>query len=533
MKKILSLILLAICFDAVGQNPSIIPQPVQVNLRNGIFPLDKLTFKCDNEFAAQAEFIKKELGSKKIVCTTLTTKSTPTFSILTDRKISPEGYRLQITPTQIRIYASRAAGAHYGVMSLLQLIDTQQGALQCMTIEDEPRYAWRGFMLDEARHFFGKQKVLQILDLMSYFKLNKFHWHLSDSEGWRIEIKAYPKLTTIGGAGYWSNLNSDEVNFYTQDDIKEVVAYAAARNIEIIPEIDMPGHATAANRAYPEYSGGKTPEFPDFTFNPGKEQTYTFLTNILREVGELFPSSYLHIGGDEVAFGIEAWNSDPDVQALMKKNGYTLLRQAEHYFFDRMSDSVRAIGKQLVGWDELIEAQSELSTTIMWWRHNKPEVLKESLERGYKTILCPRVPNYLDFIQHSDHKWGRIWSGEFGPLERVYSFPDDKIGGMNIDPAAMKNIVGLQANLWTERVHYKQRLDYMIWPRLCAVAESAWSPASKKDFKSFEQRLEPIYKKLEKMDIYYFYHQEPSRHPEAMGRERDNAIRETPVIIND
>lgn len=221
-----------------------------------------------------------------------------------------EGYRLIIAPEQIQIKGGSPAGVFYGIQTLLQLL--ANGELRCGTIADAPRYEWRGYMLDEARHFSCEKRVKQILELMAYYKMNRFHWHLTDAQGWRIEIKQYPKLATIGGEGCHSDPDTP-AQYYTQEQIRDIIAYARERHIEIIPEIDMPGHATAANKAYPEYSGGGTEEHPEFTFNVGKEETYTYLTNILKEIAALFPSPYLHIGGDEVAYGIKAWETDPYV----------------------------------------------------------------------------------------------------------------------------------------------------------------------------------------------------------------------------
>lgn len=323
---------------------------------------------------------------------------------------------------------------------------------------------------------------------MAYYKLNKFHWHLTDEPGWRIEIKKYPRLTSVGGKGNWSDPNCQDVRFYTQEEIREIVAYAAERHIEVIPEIDMPGHATAANNAYPEYSGGGTPEHPDFTFNVGKEDTYSFLTDILREVAALFPSPYLHIGGDEVAYGIKAWLTDPDVQALMKREGMKEVREAERYFMHRMVDSVHALGKVLVGWDELLDLNvSSKETIIMWWRHDRINQLKKSLAGGYTTVMCPRRPLYFDFIQYQGHKWGRVWAG-FCPLEDVYAFPDKGLGAWNIPADQLSHIQGIQANVWTERMHTIKRLDFMTFPRLCALAEAAWTQSCLKDYVSFTKK---------------------------------------------
>src|SRR5690606_20063675 len=235
-----------------------------------------------------------------------------------------EGYLLSVTDKKVIITGNSTAGVINGISSLLQLAASgskkdQKIVLAGWNIKDAPLYAWRGLMLDESRHFFGINKVKSILDWMALYKLNRFHWHLTDEPGWRIEIKKYPRLALVGGVGSHTDPNTP-AQYYTQDQIAEVVRYAAERNITVIPEIDMPGHATAANRAYPEFSGGGSEKYPNFTFHPGKEATYSYLTDILREVNALFPSGMLHLGGDEVSFGNQQWLSDPEVKKLMAQN---------------------------------------------------------------------------------------------------------------------------------------------------------------------------------------------------------------------
>ncbi len=500
-----------------------IPIPAVYKIEQGEYISKKFElFSSVDSLASELLFVKDGLIvlGKDVSITNREKKATLILGI--DVNISKaEAYKLVITPKIISITASTKSGIYYGVQSLLQLLETNK-KLYCGMIEDAPRYAWRGYMLDESRHFFGKEKVKEILDLMGRYKLNKFHWHLTDEPAWRIEIKKYPKLTSVGACGSWSEPNSKKCQFYTQEEIKEIIAYASRHHIEVIPEIDMPGHATAANRAYPEYSGGGVPAHPDFTFNPGKEEVYAYLTDILREVSQLFPSPYIHIGVDEVSFGIAAWKNDPYVQALMKREGMTKVKEAELYFVHRMADSIAHLGKKMMGWDEIIDTKVDpTKSTVMWWRHDKVSShLKKSIEGGYPTILCPRLPLYFDFIQHEDHKWGRTWDG-YCPLQDVYTFPDVLWEKENITIEQQKNILGLQANLWTERVHTEERLDFMTWPRLCAVAEAGWSNQSQKNYESFVVRLENELKLFDKMGISYFDHKDPLRSTEPIGCERN------------
>ena len=441
-----------------------------------------------------------------------------------------EGYRLEITRDAVVIGASDAAGAFYGVQTFLQLSDNGR-KLPCVTVIDAPRYGWRGFMRDDSRHFTGVESVKQFIDLMAYYKLNRFHWHLTDAQGWRIEIKKYPRLAEVGGIGSHSDPDSP-CAFYTQDEIRDIVDYALRRHVMIIPEIDMPGHATAANRAYPEYNGGGEGIFPDFTFNPGKEETYAYLSDILGEVAGLFPGPYMHIGGDEVAYGINAWKADPYVKALMEREGFDNVKQCERYFMNRMIAEVSHLGKTLIGWDELLDLDVDKSTNIMWWRHDKPEYLTRSLNAGYTTVMCPRKPLYFDFVQHESHSVGRIWDG-FCPLEDVYAFPDPWFESIGVTVEMQKNISGMQANAWSELMHNSERVGFMTWPRLCALAESGWTEFSNKDYKSFEKRLDDAYRLFDRLGIYYFDHRRPGRNMEPEGPVIKKKLRDSDTDYRD
>lgn len=285
------------------------------------------------------------------------------------------------------------------------------------------------------------------------------------------------------------------------------MAYAADRNIEVIPEIDMPGHASAAVRAYPELSGGGSEKHPEFTFNPAKKGTFEFLTNVLKEVAELFPSKYIHIGADEVSFGNQQWKTDKAVKALMKREDLSDLKQVERYFLNRMRDSILNLNKEVIGWDEVVENEMDNEkTTSMWWRHDKLDVLYKGLENKYKTILCPRTPMYFDFVQKEEHQFGRKWAGGFSPIEDVYIFPDLLSAEVSKNPL----VIGIQANLWTEHLDTEQRLDYMLYPRLSALAEAAWTAQNEKSFKDFKRRLPNILEIYDSYNIQYFNYFKPN-----------------------
>lgn len=320
-----------------------------------------------------------------------------------------EAYELHIKKSGIVIKASDDAGRFYALQSLNQLAEDE--TMYCGVIKDAPRFSWRGFMLDEARHFFGKEEVKQVLDMMARYKLNRFHWHLSDDQGWRVEIKAFPELTKVGGIGCYFDSNAP-ARFYTREEIREILAYAAERHIEVIPEIDMPGHASAFNRVMPALKGN------DRTVNPGKEETYTTLATIYKELADLFPGRYIHIGGDEV--NKNGWDNLPEVKALMEKEGHLVWIKAVNY-------------------------------------------MKEIYE--YKIEDNPKV-------------------------------------------------IGVQSNLWTERVITHPRREYMIYPRILALAEKAWTLDSNIDYSAFLKRVENEYKFLDKKNIHYYDFRNPARHPE-------------------
>lgn len=512
--QIVAVVCLAGLFPARAQQVRVIPRPAQVEVQQKLCRLESgQTIACPPALRGEAAFLDERLqtlGYRMEVGE----KQGRGIGLSLDTSLPEEGYTLEAAPGRVRIAGGSPAGVFYGIQTLLQQLEN--GGVRCGRIVDAPRYAWRGFMLDEARHFSGAERVKGLLDMMARYKLNRFHWHLTDAQGWRIEILRYPRLATVGGEGCHSDPDTP-AQYYTQEQIRDIVAYAAARHIEIIPEIDMPGHATASNRAYPEYSGGGSEQFPDFTFNVGKEETYAYLTDILREVAGLFPSPWMHIGGDEVAYGIEAWETDPHVQALIRREGLKGVKEAERYFMHRMTDTVRALGKRLTGWDELLDLDADRSSSvIMWWRHDKPDYLRKSLAGGYTTVMCPRKPLYFDFVQHEGHKWGRIWDG-FCPLEDVYAFPDRWLGEWGVTDDDLRHVAGIQANAWTELMHTPERVDYMLFPRLCALAESAWSQPGVKDYAGFCERLEDAFALMDRLGIYYFDPRTPERHPEPAG----------------
>lgn len=499
---------------------AVIPMPLEVTTTEDVFVLDQGAF-VHTSMSVQKETIaalskaagfELALAPMDVACAIQFLSNDPIPGDLP--KPEGEGYMIRIRPKTLIVHAATPEGHFYGLQTLIQMLEdagSKEGSLSlpCGIIRDQPRFGWRGFMLDESREFTGEAGVKKLLDEMARFKLNRFHWHLTDSAGWRIEIKSYPKLTEIGSRGSESDRRPDAPRqFYTQDQIRSIVDYAKARHITIIPEIDMPGHADAAVLAYPELGGGgylkkgSTDKWPNFTFNPAKPATLEFLDKVLGEIAELFPDAgIIHFGGDEVHFGWKKWNELPDVKALMEKEGFTTLAEVEAWFNRRMASRIRDLGFTVGGWDEI--AARELptdQTLIFWWRHDKPNVLSSSLANGYPVVLCPRRPLYFDFVQHESHQSGRRWGG-FNPLEDVYQFPDS-----NIDPTLVVNprIVGIQACLWTETTVTQERRDFMTFPRLLALSEAAWTNRGKKDMASFKTRLQQELPRLTARGIRFY-----------------------------
>lgn len=485
--------------------PPIIPLPIAYEPVGNTFSLNKNTslVVTDPSFDEEVQFLQRTLFDKKGLSLSIHSGQAVDNSIIL-RKIdrvgvNQEWYALEMNSRRITISAVTKEGLFRGITSLLHLVEvSKNNVLPCWKIEDAPRYAWRGFMLDESRHFFGKEKVKELLDQMAYYKLNRFHWHLTDEPGWRIEIKKYPLLGYVGGIGNYKDHDAAP-QFYTQEEIREVVRYAAERKIEVIPEIDMPGHATAANRAYPQFSGGGSEKHPEFTFDPGNEDTYRYLTDILKEVDMLFPSQMIHLGGDEVHYGNESWNHNEGITKLMETHSLFDLAQVEKYFMVRMADSLYVRSNLFLAWDEVVDISLPTDkSVIFWWRHDKPGQLEKALEKDYKVVLCPRIPFYFDFVQDSTHTVGRRWVEDFSDIEKVYSFSPDNM----VKKDRRGQLLGMQANLWTETVATTDRLEFMIYPRITALAEAAWGQNNNYD--DYLDRLKMQLPLFKEEGLYFF-----------------------------
>jgi len=526
MNKIYAILFFSLCVSvAFAQDTCpIIPQPLSVQRNHGAFILNNnISIQTSNkQMLSVANYLQSELLQSIHIAVPLNLQDNKQRTIILEYKggLNNEEYILSISPAAIIISGRDNVALFNGINSLLQLIlcnnTLEQGKplvqVDCWLIKDKPRYQWRGLMVDESRHFFGKQEIEKILNWMAFYKLNKFHWHLTDGSGWRLEIKNYPKLALIGGIGNNTDTNA-RASFYTQQDIEEIVSYAKERFITIIPEIDMPGHATAANRAYPEFSGGGSKKFPDFTFNPGKEGTYAYLMGIIREVDALFPSQMIHIGGDEVHFGNENWITKPEVNTLMKQNKLPDISAVEKYFDRRMADSVISLNNKVLAWDEDVEVGIPKDKSIIfWWRQDKPQILDKALSNGYQVVLCPRRPFYLNYSQDSLHVHGPFNGKQTNTSPDVYNFSLPKMSsGINNG-----QVLGLQVNLWTELVETNQRLEFLLFPRLAALAENAWTADKRKNYDDFKNRLALHYKLYDLMRLYYYNLTYPAKNGEPV-----------------
>jgi hexosaminidase len=430
--------------------------------------------------------------------------SNPPITIKTDHpEYSDEEYSLIIDPAAITIHAAHPAGIFYAHQTLFQVIATQSSnGIPCLKIHDKPRYRWRGIMLDVGRHLYSMDYLKKFIDLMASCKLNTLHWHLTEDQGWRIEIKKHPRLTEIGA---WRE-NADGTRyagFYTQDQIRELVQYAAERFITIVPEIELPGHALAALAAYPHLSCSGGPFKITDTWGvyqdvycAGKEATFTFLEDVLTEVLELFPSTFIHIGGDECPK--KRWETCPDCQARIKTQGLHDEHELQSYFVKRFDTFLTDRGRRLIGWDEILEGGLAANAAVMAWRN--PQGAINAARTGHDVVMSPVTHCYLDYYQSKSPGQPKAIGG-FLPIETVYDFdptPDD------LTPDDAKHILGGQGNIWTEYMPTEQQVDYMAFPRTLALAEALWSKKEGKNWADFSNRLPAHLDRLRALGVNYF-----------------------------
>lgn len=511
---------------------ALLPVPVSMQPLDGDFKLSESTTiivdGSNKELLQLAGYLAEELKNLTNLQIQISSEKNTTASncihLVVDATIySPqenfsskdtEAYSLDVTSGGIAIRAATPGALFYGIQTMLQLLQINKDEVLVPNVKifDYPAFSWRGAHLDVCRHFFPVTYIKKMLDAMAMHKLNVFHWHLTDDQGWRIEIKKYPLLTSVGAwrketvVGHMSAhpLQYDGKKyggFYTQEQIKEVVAYAQSRHITIVPEIEMPGHAVAALSAYPEYSctGGPFEVFTEWgesneAFCGGKEETFDFIQNILDEVVALFPGKYIHVGGDECSK--KRWEKCKDCMQRMKTAHLKNEMELQSYFIKRVESYLRKKGKKLIGWDEILQGGLPEGATVMSWRGREGGI--EASATGHDAVMTPGKYCYFDHYQGVPSQ-EPLAIGGYLPLDSVYSF--DPIQGL--DSIQSKHILGAQANTWTEYIPTEQHLEYMLFPRLCAMAEVLWSPKGKQDYVDFLSRMDAHYRRLDKKNIQY------------------------------
>ena len=480
-----SLLLIACSPEEVRQ-VNLIPKPEQMTMTGGTFTVDSLAL-----FGGQ---------------------SSRNIKTVIDEAWSgnPEGYQLDVTPGGIDLRAGSPDGLFYGMQTLRQLY--AGGEVPCVSIRDNPRFGYRGLHLDVSRHFFSKEEVMKLLDVMSFYKLNTLHMHLTDAGGWRIEIDKYPKLTSETAfrtesdwRKWWDGRDRKYLpegtpgaygGYYTKEDIREIVKHAASKHINIIPEIEFPGHSEEVLMAYPELScSGKPYQNGDFCI--GNEKSFTFMEDVLAEVIDLFPSEYIHVGGDEA--GKSAWKKCPKCQALMKEKGMKSVDELQSYMIHRAEEFLLSKDRKLIGWDEILEGGLAPEATVMSWRGEDGGI--KSARMGHDVVMTPGNYMYLDFYQ-ADPKTQPYAIGGYTPIKKVYSY--DPVPADSLTAEECRHILGVQANTWTEYIQTPEHLEYMMFPRALAVAEIGWTPQELRTWEDFKPRMNAHISKLQGMGIRTF-----------------------------
>ncbi|WP_017259414.1 glycoside hydrolase family 20 protein [Pedobacter arcticus] len=529
MKKLLLITFVVFLYQGIyaQQTVNIIPKPVSLKLTAGSFTLNPQTVISLNgkrkTLKPVATFLAAAIQQISGYNVSVKHKSTNVIelSLTNNQEIGEEGYKMQVSSNRIKIEANTPAGIIYGIQSLLQTLPQIRTnavlKVPAMEIVDFPRFKWRGMHLDVSRHFFGPEVVKEYINLMATYKLNTFHWHLVDDQGWRIEIKKYPKLTEIGA---WRVDETDKVwssrpqakpgepatygGFYTQEQIKEIIKYAAQRNITIVPEIEMPGHVASAIASYTYLSCTQKPQLPltggDYTgmssnYCAGNDSVFTFLEDVLDEVTALFPSKYIHIGGDEV--DKTSWKHCPKCQARIKHEGLKNENELQSYFITRIEKYLISKNKKMIGWDEILEGGLAPEATVMSWRGEGGGI--QAAKMKHDVVMTPGNPVYFDHYQ-AGPEGEPLAIGGFNTLKRVYDYEPIP---HELNAEEQKFVLGAQANLWTEYITTKENVEYMVLPRMLALAEVVWTPKENKDWLDFNQRLKYHFRGFEQKGYHY------------------------------
>jgi hexosaminidase len=506
---------------------NIVPKPVRVSQSFGVLALDSqvaIITRTPTE-AKVAKLLQDELQLLNISVSPHASQKITLERLWTLDSVNREGYVLTVDSSGVAIRGNSAAGMFYGIQTFLQLLPTQgEKVLPYVNIADYPRFSYRGLHLDVGRHMFPVGFIKKYIDILAKHKFNKFHWHLTEDQGWRIEIKKYPKLqevaafrdeTVIGLASTRTRNEPHEFDgqryggYYTQEEIKDVVAYAAERFVEVIPEIELPGHATAALAAYPNLgcTGGpyKTATtwgiFPD-VYCAGKEETFRFLQDVMDEVMPLFPSKYVHIGGDEVfnKYFKTSWESCPRCKKRMKSEKLKDVKELQSYFVQRMEKYLNSKGKTIIGWDEILEGGLAENATVMSWRGEEGGIA--AAKQKHDVIMSPENWFYLDHAQDTSVTEPLTHAG-FTPIQETYAY--EPISAQ-LSAEEAKYILGVQGNVWTEYMKTPEHVEYMAYPRACAIAEIGWSPRENRSFDDFRKRMQAHGKRLKAWNVNYAKH---------------------------
>ena len=526
---ILALVTLAVaCAKPQPQAFHVIPMPEDVTVGEGVFPVTGAAIQVDENIdPASVRAIWRFRSAVETATGKALHSGENGFNFILNPNLSEEQYAIQVKADGVTVEASALNGFVYACETLKQMLPPAiygnekvkaDWVLPAVSILDQPRFAYRGMHLDPCRHFFSIEETKRYLDVMTAYKMNRFHWHLTEDQGWRMEIKAYPKLTEVGA---WRNGtvikkdwdSNDGIRyggFYTQEDMKEIVAYAADRGIVVIPEVDLPGHMVAALAAYPELgcTGGPYEVWTRWgvakdILCAGNEEVFKFLEGVLTEVMDIFPSEYIHIGGDECFNRREAapWDSCPKCAARMKKLGIKKGPEAKHYLqnyvTDRVQQFINAHGRKIIGWDEVLEGNLSEGATVMSWRGTKGGIKAASM--GFDVVMTPTDYAYFDYYQSRERDKEPFGIGGYLPVEKVYGYePFDGMAAGSED-----HILGVQANMWTEYIATPEHLEYMLMPRMAAISEVQWCSANRKDFDRFDASLEHTFAILDAMGMNY------------------------------
>ena len=501
---------------------SIIPRPVEVIPGRGHFQLDgRTSITTAAELEPTARYLQELIHARTGLSLNLDQGQRAGGSSIRIELASPvaepdlgsEGYRLAVNPGQIKIQSHKSAGAFYAVQTLRQLIVQSSHGWQipAVAVKDKPRFPWRGLHLDVARHMFPVDFIKRYIDLMAMHKLNTFHWHLTDDQGWRIEVRKYPRLTEVGSlrAATPYPAKRDQTDgvpyggYYTQAQIQSIVEHAASRHVTILPEIEMPGHALAALASYPElgcngglYQVASSWGIFEDVYCAGNQAVYRFLEDVLSEVIELFPGEYIHIGGDECPK--VRWDACPKCRAMIKAQGLKDADGLQSYFVKRIASFLAVNDRRLVGWDETLEGGLAPDATVMVWRD--PVHAHIPARQGHDVVMCPTAHCYFDYYQSLDQEHEPAAIGGYLPLEQVYAFEPISEG---LDEEASAHILGGQGNVWTEYIQNAAQVEYMAYPRATALAEVLWSPQEGRDYQDFTDRLPFFLRQLDELGVSY------------------------------